>query len=480
MKLFKIVNVVLLLFIFTSISGQTRVNVRDFGAKGDGQHNDAPSILAALSKINKYGGVLYFPKGLYLTSVIDIKATTTELITFEGEDGAILKKDSRDPVKVAVIFSEKPNANLVFKNLQIDGNYLSNPRTWKRQGKNGILITNEINGIFVYNANHVTVEKCSFFRIHGNGIAAFNTKSFITRDNSVKDVSGSGIIGHKVDSMYVEGNSVTNAGILTDQFIVDGTVIKIVSNPYFTIYGDGISAYSNYTIIRNNKVFNGGRCGIVHDLAKDLGYKNSKLIVEDNIVEVNSGKIRNNNPPSGMWFEQSGTVELHRNHLTLIKSNSSLVSGIRFYEVLNGINMTNNTIIAEQYAKVCDNAIGIFESSLSFCNINNNSITGNFNYGVRVSYERSVSKINNFKIINNSFKGTHNLKIALYMTVFGGNEFPKKMIIQKNKFHHNIIEPLKMEYFGTVTAKPIVSELIILDRNVKLKNSLNGVRVINK
>jgi len=42
-----------------------RVNVRDFGAKGDGITNDAPAIQAAINSVADIGGVVYLPAGVY-------------------------------------------------------------------------------------------------------------------------------------------------------------------------------------------------------------------------------------------------------------------------------------------------------------------------------------------------------------------------------------------------------------------------------
>ena len=41
------------------------VNVRDFGALGDGVNNDAPAINAAVASLGPSGGVVYLPAGLY-------------------------------------------------------------------------------------------------------------------------------------------------------------------------------------------------------------------------------------------------------------------------------------------------------------------------------------------------------------------------------------------------------------------------------
>lgn len=43
----------------------TIVNVRDFGALGDGSHNDAPAVQAAINAFGGAPGVVYFPPGTY-------------------------------------------------------------------------------------------------------------------------------------------------------------------------------------------------------------------------------------------------------------------------------------------------------------------------------------------------------------------------------------------------------------------------------
>ena len=49
-----------------SESGGMFANVTDFGAIGDGAHNDASAIQSALDSLKDTGGVIYFPCGTYL------------------------------------------------------------------------------------------------------------------------------------------------------------------------------------------------------------------------------------------------------------------------------------------------------------------------------------------------------------------------------------------------------------------------------
>lgn len=61
------------------------VNVRDFGATGDGSTNDTAAITSAIAFLGNTG-TLYFPPGIYLTDPIDIR--TAQNITLLGANDA--------------------------------------------------------------------------------------------------------------------------------------------------------------------------------------------------------------------------------------------------------------------------------------------------------------------------------------------------------------------------------------------------------
>ena len=72
--------------IFRTLSERFAVSVRDFGAVGDGVHDDTNAIRAALDFLPE-GGRLYFPAGTYLTIPQAIRSHTT----LEFAEGAVLK-----------------------------------------------------------------------------------------------------------------------------------------------------------------------------------------------------------------------------------------------------------------------------------------------------------------------------------------------------------------------------------------------------
>lgn len=55
------------------------INVKDFGAVGDGTTDDTEAIKSAVASLNENGGILYFPTGTYVVSVSDNKESSINL-----------------------------------------------------------------------------------------------------------------------------------------------------------------------------------------------------------------------------------------------------------------------------------------------------------------------------------------------------------------------------------------------------------------
>ena len=73
-------------------TGTGTYDIRGFGAKGDGVHNDAPSFSAAVQAANRAGGTVILPPGVYRFDS-RIVLSNIKNVTIEGQDGAVILKD---------------------------------------------------------------------------------------------------------------------------------------------------------------------------------------------------------------------------------------------------------------------------------------------------------------------------------------------------------------------------------------------------
>ncbi len=414
-----------------------QINVKDYGAKGDGNTNDTKAIKEAFSKIYKSGGTLYFPTGKYLTNIIDIRPSEGVSIEVKGDKGkTVIIKNPADETSVALFFCEIPKVTLVFNALSLEGSSSARVKAWKEFDNSGTyIIENAVHGIFVYNLKKITAFDCTIQNFHGDGISTYSTTEFIAHHNIIKNVNGTGIKGHRVVNMNIFENRIENTGFFSQQFSVAGKQKKRAVFFPKTKFGDGIEADCDVLTAKSNTIINAGRCGIVHDLAIDLGYKNSSATVENNIITVNSGNINNGNPPAGMWFEQSANVKVIGNKIEIIKSTSKLVTGIRFYGITNSIICENNTITASRYNLTLNNGIGIFEPEAASIQVKNNTITGKFESGLAISYESKKAHIGNLLVEGNKINGQGKLmKHAVNIYTGVQSAQLKNQIIKNNTF----------------------------------------------
>lgn len=200
---------------FRTKSESAAINVRDFGAVGDGIHDDFVAVQTAINCIPK-GGRLYFPKGTYLVAPLNLKSHIT-LDLAEGATILATTDRSRYPVipgntfdivdgnehyfgtwegcavsmHQALIFAEYvEDINIVGRGI-IDGN-AQNSTWWidvKKQphGRPRVFFANRCSDISIHG---VTVQNAASWQIHpyySSNLKFIDLKVFAPKDSPNTD-----------------------------------------------------------------------------------------------------------------------------------------------------------------------------------------------------------------------------------------------------------------------------------------------------
>ena len=127
------------------------INVKDYGATGDGTTADTVAIISAMSAASSAEKTLFFPAGTYACGQINIPSN----IRIVGEPGSIIKRTGNYGWTFAVF--ETPCDNVHIENLDFDNNAPGTSGTHKRS-------------IFMRNATNITIKGCKFYNGYDESI----------------------------------------------------------------------------------------------------------------------------------------------------------------------------------------------------------------------------------------------------------------------------------------------------------------------
>jgi len=147
------------------------INVKWYGAKGDGASNDTDSIQKAIDKNPE--GVVHFPKGVFvIEKSIDINQFGGA-IKGEGPEESVITSES--PVLIdCFVFSESSDtprtSGTTIKDIQIKGSRTNEP--WEARGSEGI--SDAITG---FNVQNINIKNVKIRNIEGHGVLFLGGRS---------------------------------------------------------------------------------------------------------------------------------------------------------------------------------------------------------------------------------------------------------------------------------------------------------------
>ena len=238
MKILKYLILFLILFAVHVHSAGTQqqpemilVNVREFGAKGDGITDDTLAIKAAILSLRSTGGTVFFPKGTYIVGIPSSGAggylnnyilPLVSNLKLEGVGGASVLKlkdnflnNANDAAGNAHIMAGKGLVNVAIRNLTFDGN-----------GGNNLTPAGKIrNALFIsLDANNITIENNVLKNCAGHNMIATSGEKALIQNNRLSN--GGHYVGSSVENkhnadfsfMYVaSSNSIVTGNIIEQE-----------------------------------------------------------------------------------------------------------------------------------------------------------------------------------------------------------------------------------------------------------------------
>ncbi|MBE6551791.1 MAG: hypothetical protein E7665_06625 [Ruminococcaceae bacterium] len=249
-------------------SGNVLVNVRDFGAVGDGVTDDTKSCQAAMREVN-YGGTLYFPAGTYfLSRQLYIYGDN---VTVKGDGNAtklIYKREQKtiDSIESISLFGARKgvfNISICDMYMEYQGEFFPNF---------GDSYTGKINALYFTEIHDLLVENVEITGFNSSGINIAGLSDAYATDIVVKDC-------------YLHHNRV--AGVMfgfVDGLIITGSVMEYMGSNLDGGTGYGSAGLSgafpkNIRILNNEHNFN-QRKGV------DL-HAGENVIIEGNTCKAN-------------------------------------------------------------------------------------------------------------------------------------------------------------------------------------------------
>lgn len=258
------------------LAGAAVVNVRDYGATGNGATDDTAAIQAAANAAGTNGGIVNFPAGTYAVSIVQVRPGAT-FQTKPGDARAVIRTKANSGKFVRCFTTTQypysgaaDSAPLVFDNLEFDGNLANQGpyQNYELEHQAGIFaaaastspgrLTFEVrncsfhdgaaDAIGISDNVHATITNCAAFEYFRGGITAgsggteihitdFTSGGITNRAGLQIEVDSAGYNGNK--AIDITANNVDLDGGFDVGFLDGGTFtasnILLRKGPFFLL-----------------------------------------------------------------------------------------------------------------------------------------------------------------------------------------------------------------------------------------------------
>lgn len=260
-----------------ALANDSRFNVKDFGAKGDGKTPDSEAIQKAIDEAAKVNGTVWFPAGHYLCHNLKARPHVTLLgdpaWIFRGDHvGAVLLLDSQDTdclLDITGAFGVRVRGLMLsgqpFKDAQrpIHGIYLNNEEKFSPKEDTIVIDDCKIeffsgHGIYLKRIWLFIIRHSQCFANGGSGIQIYGWDGFVT-DNQLSGNGGHGMgcetCGATV--MFTANRVEWNRGY--GLYLCGGDAWNITGNSFDRNHGAGLCALNMRASTATGNLFR--RCG---------------------------------------------------------------------------------------------------------------------------------------------------------------------------------------------------------------------------
>ena len=388
------------------------VDVRAFGAKGDGSTNDLDAIQDAIDSLPN-GGIVFFPIGTYLTSTANsINISDGIILQGAGIDATVIKNTSATRLKGVLSGSDTTNGNhdITIKNMTIERTVLTGS---SGNNFNEFIYIGSSAGTDTYNINIERVKFYSDAVEDAAGSKALHIQG--GQDIWVTDC----IFDADVDSHV----SINRAGLTDAYATIKGNKFKtwgttnagsclVITSDYVDVVdnqAEGASANSGFIEFGDDAKFLKFEGNIYKGLGSFItALSGTDFQILDNIMDYTGTAVK------GIYLNATGTIVRG-----LIRGNYFYKGQLLNLNAVDGGTITDITLSDNKSFYAQQNpAIDITEAvggTMKRVTIENNTIGFADNIGIRANGIIENLEISSNKIYNNGQDGTADEDAGIYI-----------------------------------------------------------------